>query len=70
MNAEFTAKTRSGQTAYFSRVHPDYEVDNSYGYEAFVLLGYIRADEPELWSAKGHWRDDGRKHPHDLILKN
>ncbi len=53
MNTQFTAKTRAGQPAYFSRVHPDYEVENSYGHDPFVLMGYIRVDESELWNAKG-----------------
>ncbi|HWB61774.1 MAG TPA: hypothetical protein VG733_19985 [Chthoniobacteraceae bacterium] len=68
MNTQFTAKTRGGVTAYFSRVPPGCEVENGYGREPFVLLGYIRMDEPELWTATGRWRDDGEIDMHDLLL--
>ena len=69
MNAQFTAWTHGGETAHFSRVPPGYEVSNGYGREPFTLLGYIRQDEPELWTASGRWRADGEYDPHDLILK-
>lgn len=69
MNAQFTAKTRGGVTAYFSRLPPGQEVTNGYGRDPFVLMGYIRIDEPELWTAAGCWRDDGGTDMHDLMLK-
>jgi hypothetical protein len=69
MNTQFTAKTRCGATAHFNRVQPCYEVDNGHGCEPFVLLGYIRQDEPEVWTASGCWRAGGEKHPLDLMLK-
>jgi len=70
MNTQFTAKTRSGATAYFSRVHPEFVVENEYGYDPFVLLGYIREDEPELWTVRGCWCADASKHHNDLMLQN
>ena len=69
MTTQFTAKTRGGATAYFSRVPPGYEVSNGYGRKPFVLLGYTRMDEPELWTATGNWRDDGDVDLRDLMLK-
>ena len=53
MNAQFAAKTRDGATAHFSRLTPGQEVVNGYGREPFVLMGYIRIDEPELRTAAG-----------------
>ena len=70
MNTQFTAKTQCGETAHFSRVPPGYEVDNGYGREPFALLGYIRQDEPELWTASGGWHDNGECDLHDLMLEN
>ena len=69
MNPEFSAKTRAGQTAYFSRVPPCHNVQNGYGRHPFVYLGYIRKDEPELWTIYGRWLDTDEAHPHDLMLK-
>ena len=69
MNTQFTAKTRGGVVAYFSRVAAGNEVSNGYGREPYVLLGYIRDGEPELWTATGCWLDTGEVDMHDLMLK-
>jgi hypothetical protein len=69
MNTQFSAKTRGGATTHFNRLQPCFEVDNGYGRERFVFLGYIRQDEPELWTASGCWLEDGARHHNDLMLK-
>ena len=68
MNTEFIAKTRCGETAHFGRVPPCHEVQNGPHRPPFILLGYLRKDEPELWTASGRWLEDGTPHRHDLLL--